>query len=208
MEPKKTLLHDEHVKLGGKMADFAGWIMPLWYTPGQVKEHHATRRACGLFDICHMGEFQIDGPQSLPFLSRMLTNNVERIQDGQAMYNFMLNGEGGVVDDCILYRFSATHWMLVVNAGNIDKDFEWLKSHAPEGVSLENISDRTVKIDLQGPNAPKLMMRWGDEALSTLKFFRFLQNVDVEGMEVLVSRTGYTGEIGFELYTDAGRATV
>ena len=201
MEAKKTALYDEHIKLGGKMADFAGWIMPLWYPTGQVREHHATRQACGLFDICHMGEFTINGPGSKAFLSHMLTNNVDRMTDGQAMYNFMLNEQGGVVDDCILYRFNDERWMLVVNAGNIDGDFDWLKNHAPSGVCLENISDSTVKIDLQGPNAPKLMTGLGGEVIGEMKFFRFINEVDVKGMEVLVSRTGYTGEIGFEIYT-------
>lgn len=203
VESRKTPLFDEHVKLGGKMVDFAGWNMVLWYPTGQSAEHHATRKACGLFDICHMGEFKIKGRGSLPFLSRMLTNDVERMVDGRAMYNFMLNEEGGVVDDCILYRFDEENWMLVVNAGNIEGDFGWLEEHAPSDVQLENISDRTVKIDLQGPNAPKLMTRWIDrEALTGLKFFRFVRDVKVDGIQILVSRTGYTGEIGFELYTD------
>jgi len=204
VEPRKTLLYDEHVKLGGKMADFAGWIMPLWYETGQSAEHHATRSGCGLFDICHMGEFRIEGKGSLEFLANMLTNDTYRLVDGQAMYNFMLNDQGGVVDDCILYRFDDTHWMLVVNAGDIGGDFQWLKSHAPSDVTLENISDEIVKIDLQGPKAPQLMTRFMDkEILGGFKFFRFLDDVDINGMKVLVSRTGYTGEIGFELYTDS-----
>jgi aminomethyltransferase len=203
VESKKTPLFDEHVKHGGKIADFAGWLMPLWYPTGQSEEHHATRKACGLFDICHMGEFKIDGKGAYAFMQRMLTNDLERIADGQAMYNFMLNEEGGVVDDCIIYRFDETHWMLVVNAGDIEGDFEWLRQHAPSDIRLENISDQTVKLDLQGPNAPKLMAKWMDgEVLSTMKFFRFVSGVKVDGMEVLISRTGYTGEIGFEIYTD------
>lgn len=203
MEAKKTPLFDEHVRLGGKMADFAGWRMPLWYPSGQSEEHHTTRKACGLFDICHMGEFEIKGSGSLNFLSWMLTNNVERIVDGQAMYNFMLNDEGGVVDDCIIYRFDQENWMLVVNAGDIGGDFEWLRKHVPSDVQLENVSDRTVKIDLQGPHAPKMMSRWlAEEDLGQLKFFRFVRDVKMDGMKVLVSRTGYTGEIGFELYTE------
>ena len=203
MESKKTPLYDAHVKLGGKMADFAGWIMPLWYPTGQSEEHHATRKDCGLFDICHMGEFEISGTGSLAFLSWMLTNDVGRMADGQAMYNFMLNEEGGVVDDCIIYRFDETHWMLVVNAGDIEGDFAWLGKHAPADVQLKNISSETVKIDLQGPRAPELMKKWmGEETLSGMKFFRFIEGVRIDGMEVLVSRTGYTGEIGFELYTN------
>ena len=203
----KTPLYDAHVQAGGKMADFAGWLMPLWYKTGQSAEHHATRNACGLFDICHMGEFDIEGKESLPFLSHLLSNNVEKIEDGQAMYHFLLNPEGGVIDDCILYRFSEEKWMLVVNAANMQTDLDWLNSHVPSGVSIKNISDQIAKIDLQGPLAPKLLSTWVDqETLSGLKFFRFLENADIDGMQVLVSRTGYTGEVGFELYTSAKHA--
>lgn len=202
MESKMTPLFDEHIKLGGKMADFAGWRMPLWYPTGQSAEHHATRKACGLFDICHMGEFEIKGPDSLAFLSWLLTNDIERMVDGQAMYNFMLNEHGGVVDDCIVYRFDAENWMLVVNAGDIEGDFQWLQRNALTAVQLKNISKDTVKLDLQGPSAPRLISKWMDrEKLSEFKFFRFIQGVELDGMEVLVSRTGYTGEVGFELYT-------
>jgi len=207
MDTKKTPLYNQHVQLGGKMADFAGWLMPLWYSTGQSAEHHATRKACGLFDICHMGEFRIRGKDSLFFLSRMLTNRVDQIQPGQAMYNFMLNEEGGVIDDCILYCFDPENWMLVVNAGTIQGDFEWLSAHVSDDVMLENISDQTGKIDLQGPEAPKLMIKWMDRSvLEQLRFFRFVQNVDIGGVPVLVSRTGYTGEIGFELYMNADNA--
>lgn len=203
MESKKTPLYDEHKTLGGKMADFAGWNMPLWYPTGQSVEHHATRKACGLFDICHMGEFEIKGPNALSFLSSMLTNGVDKQEDGQAMYNFMLNEQGGVVDDCILYRFDQENWMLVVNAGDIGGDFNWLKKHLPSNVQLKNISDTTAKLDLQGPKTPKLMTKWvAAEELANLKFFRFISNVKMDGMDVLISRTGYTGEIGFELYTE------
>jgi len=194
------------------MAEFGGWILPLWYPSGQVVEHHAVRKACGLFDICHMGEFEIRGSDAIPFLSRMLSNNVDAMVDRQAMYHFMLNEGGGVIDDCILYRFDGSRWMLVVNAGNIQMDFEWLVSHVPSGIhlkdiSLKDISSQTVKLDLQGPTAPALMSRWipKDELLN-LKFFRFLPETTIDGMQVLVSRTGYTGDIGFELYTDTRHA--
>ena len=203
MEPKKTPLYDEHIRLGGKMADFAGWLMPLWYATGQSEEHHATRKACGLFDICHMGEFDIRGKGAFDYVNHMLTNDIGRIVDGQAMYNFMLNDHGGVVDDCIIYRFDQETWMLVVNAGDIDGDFKWLQDHCPENVELTNQSDQTVKLDLQGPLAPRLMTNWVDpELVGGIKFFRFVPDVNVEGMKVLMSRTGYTGEVGFELYTD------
>ncbi len=207
MSLKRTPLFSEHLQLGAKMAEFAGWELPLWYPSGQSAEHHATRKACGLFDICHMGEFDIRGAGCLPFFSNLLTNDISRMQDGQAMYNFMLNPDGGVIDDCILYRFDTERWMLVVNAGNIQIDFDWLVQHSLPNVHLQNISDQIAKIDLQGPNAPKLMSRWIDaEQLAKLGFFRFLPEVDVEGMKTLISRTGYTGEVGFEIYVDADSA--
>jgi aminomethyltransferase len=203
MEPaRKTALYDAHLALGAKVVDFAGWLLPLWYPTGQTAEHMATRNACGLFDICHMGEFKIEGPEAKRMLSRLLTNDVGRMSDGQAMYNFMLNEQGGVIDDCILYRFDENAYMLVVNAANTDEDFRWLTGNAEAGVRLENISADTAKLDLQGPRAPELMSKWiRRPTLSDLKFFRFLRSVRIEGMDVLVSRTGYTGEIGFELYT-------
>jgi len=207
MEPKKTPLYDEHLSLGGKMADFAGWMLPLWYPSGQVAEHNAVRNACGLFDICHMGEFEIRGGGAQSFLEEMLTNRVHAMTDRQAMYHFLLNERGGVIDDCILYRFDAAYWMLVVNAGNIHTDFEWLSNHAPSRTTVVDISNRTVKLDLQGPQAPRLLSEWIPKTtLAELRFFHFIHGVRINGMEVLVSRTGYTGEIGFELYTDLTHA--
>jgi aminomethyltransferase len=198
----KTALYDAHLALGAKVVDFAGWLLPLWYPTGQTAEHLATRNACGLFDICHMGEFKIEGTEAKRMLLRLLTNDIGRMSDGQAMYNFMLNEEGGVIDDCILYRFDENAYMLVVNAANIDGDFRWLSGNAEAGVRLEDISSDTAKLDLQGPRAPQLMSKWiPRRTLNDLKFFRFLRSVRIEGMDVLVSRTGYTGEIGFELYT-------
>jgi aminomethyltransferase len=129
------------------------------------------------------------------------------MQDGQAMYHLMLSETGGVIDDCILYRFSAERWLLVVNAANIDSDLAWVQSHIPSSVRITDQSGRTAKLDLQGPGSPKILTRWVDpEKLRNLKFFRFIPNVVIEGMNILVSRTGYTGEIGFELFTDAGNA--
>jgi len=202
--PRKTPLGMEHERLGAKMGEFAGWYMPLWYPSGQTAEHHAARNACGLFDICHMGEIDIRGPGSLNFLSSLLTNDVSSMQDDQAMYHFMLNELGGVIDDCILYRFDAEHWMLVVNAGNIETDYKWMQQHASGSVVLENLSGHIAKLDLQGPNAPRLIAHLtSSDQLAGLRFFRFLPEVDINGMSVMISRTGYTGEIGFELYAES-----
>jgi aminomethyltransferase len=205
---QKTPLFEAHQQLGAKIVDFAGWLLPLWYPTGQTAEHMATRKACGLFDICHMGEVRITGRNAESFLSRMLTNRVDTMADGQAMYQFMLNEDGGVIDDCILYRFHRADYMLVVNAANIETDLRWLCGHAESfGVAVEDKSGRTAKLDLQGPKAPALLNQWIDASvLSGLKFFRFLPEARINGISVLVSRTGYTGEIGFELYTEAADA--
>lgn len=209
MDPtRKTVLYEQHSGLGAKVVDFAGWMLPLWYPTGQTAEHLATRNACGLFDICHMGEFRIEGAGAKSLLSRLLTNHVDQMADRQAMYNLMLNERGGVIDDCILYRFEENSYMLVVNAANTAEDFAWLSEHAKNrDVRLEDISEETAKLDLQGPGAPKVMSKWiPRDVLAGLKFFRFLPAIRIAGMEILVSRTGYTGEIGFELYTNTRNA--
>ncbi len=198
----QTPLYQEHMNLGGKMVGFAGWEMPLWYPSGQSAEHHATRQACGLFDICHMGEFSIRGREAESFLSGLLSNSVETMAVGQARYHFMLNQSGGVIDDCLLYRLEDDAWMLVVNAANIKTDLDWIKSHVTRSVQIEDMSDETVKIDLQGPKAPQVMAEWiPEETLAQLKFFRFFKDIQIDTVPVLLSRTGYTGEIGFEIYT-------
>lgn len=203
----KTVLYDNHVELGGKIVDFAGWEMPLWYGKGQSVEHKATREAAGLFDICHMGEFMITGTGSKELMANLLTNNVLGMKDGQAMYNFMLNENGGVIDDCIVYRFNDEKWMLVVNAGNITADFDWILKNKPESVTAENLSDKMAKLDLQGPKAPAIIKKIsGEAAVAKLGFFKFRENIDIKGCKVLLSRTGYTGEIGFEIYADANDA--
>ena len=200
---KQTPLHDIHVSLGATMGDFGGWNMPLWYKSGQIAEHKATREKCGLFDICHMGEFIVRGKDSFAFWHKILSNDVSLISDGQAQYNFILNEKGGVIDDCIVYRFNEEHWMLVVNAGTQDSDYEWLKQNALPDMTVENISDKTGKIDIQGPNAPKVIADIaGRDKIEDMKFFRFIEKFDINGIEVLLSRTGYTGEVGFEIYCD------
>jgi len=197
----KTPLFDKHVALGATMGDFGGWNMPLWYKTGQKVEHIATRENCGLFDICHMGEFIVKGKDSFVFWQKTLSNDVTKIVDGQAQYNFLLNEKGGVIDDCIIYRFNEEHWMLVVNAGTQDGDYEWLKTNMAGNMTVENVSNEMGKLDLQGPKAPKLIAELvGREAIDGMKFFRFLPKIEIEGIPVLLSRTGYTGEIGFEIY--------
>ncbi|MFO7810664.1 MAG: glycine cleavage system aminomethyltransferase GcvT [Candidatus Delongbacteria bacterium] len=203
----RTVLYEKHVESGAKMVDFAGWEMPLWYKKGQSAEHIATRKNAGLFDICHMGEFYIMGPKSTDMLSLLLTSNITSMKDGQASYNFMLNHTGGAIDDCIVYKFNEEKWMMVVNAGNIEGDFQWIKKNNIKNVELLNKSRKIAKLDLQGPDSPKIIKDLTDEeTLKKFGFFKFKENVKIKDIPVLLSRTGYTGEIGFEIYLSSDMA--
>jgi aminomethyltransferase len=203
----RTPLYDEHVKLNGKMTDFAGWEMPLWYDAGHITEHNRVRAGVGIFDICHMGEFFIEGEEALDFFMKILTNNVDKLKNGQAQYNFMLNEKGGVIDDCIVYRRSEDKWMLVVNAGNIEGDFEHIKKNATPNLKIENKSDSMGKLDLQGKYAPKLLEKLaGRESVEKLGFYKFREGFKINDIDIIISRTGYTGEIGFEIYFDSSKA--
>jgi len=195
---KKTVLYDTHIELGAKMAPFGGYIMPIQYT-GIVKEHEATRKQAALFDTCHMGEFFLSGPNALTDLEKLITCDLSSLEDGQCRYGMLCNEGGGVIDDLLTYRISATEYMLVVNAGTQDNDFEWVKSHLSADTEIENRSAATAKIDLQGPDSPKMMNKLIPEGISELRYFRF-KYATYKGQEIIVSRTGYTGEVGFEVY--------
>lgn len=204
---KRTPLYNEHLKLKGKMTEFASWEMPLWYETGHKTEHNIVREAIGIFDICHMGEFLISGKSALNFFMKILSNNVQKLVDGQAQYNFMLNEKGGVIDDCIVYRIEQDKWMLVVNAGNIENDFEHVKKHSFPDLKLEDKSNDFAKLDLQGPLAPKLLSKLaGKESVEKLGFYKFRTGFNINGIDILISRTGYTGEVGFEIYFDSSKA--
>lgn len=179
--------------------DFGGWELPVQFT-GIQKEHEAVRTRAGLFDVSHMGEFYVTGAGAEAFLQRMTTNDVTRLGDGQAQYTLLCNPEGGTVDDLLVYRLGEERYLLVVNASNIGKDFEWLRSHLEGGIQLENRSDDTVLLALQGPLAEQILSAVTDTDLQALKPFHFVERAAVCGTEVLLSRTGYTGEDGFELY--------
>ncbi|UNK16345.1 glycine cleavage system aminomethyltransferase GcvT [Paenibacillus sp. N3/727] len=187
--------------------DFGGWELPVQFH-GIVREHEAVRRQAGLFDVSHMGEFLVTGPNAEVFLQQMVTNDVSRLSVGQAQYAPMCNDNGGTVDDLLVYKLSDNQFMLVVNASNIDKDLQWLKDHIIEGVDLQNISAETALIALQGPEAAAILSKVSDEPVHTLPSFHFIQNADVCGTSVLLSRTGYTGEDGFEIYCPAESASV
>lgn len=201
--PKKTPLFDAHVKLGARMIDFSGWMMPVQYD-GIMAEHVRTRTNVTMFDTCHMGRFNINGTDTATALSAILTTNILPMTDGQCRYGFLLREDGGIMDDLIAYRFSANRWMLVVNAGTRDKDFAWIQSHLPRSVSFENVSDQTGKLDIQGPTALDTVSRVLSIDANALRYFRFLEDKR-QGDPLVVSRTGYTGERGVEVYGSVPR---
>ncbi|HPP32286.1 MAG TPA: glycine cleavage system aminomethyltransferase GcvT [Soehngenia sp.] len=202
MSAKKTPIYDEHVKLGGKIVEYAGWLMPVEYE-GLVAEHEAVRNDCGLFDVSHMGEITIKGKDATRFVDYLMTNDISTMTDNQVIYTLMCNDNGGVVDDLLVYRYNENYLYLVVNAANTDKDFDWILKHKDGfDVSIENISDRVGEVALQGPKAQKVLQKLTDYDLNDLKFFHFVDDITVAEVKAMVSRTGYTGEDGFEIYTD------
>jgi len=199
---QKTPLYEEHVALKGKMIEFCGWQMPVQYS-GLVDEHHTVRQAVGLFDVSHMGEFIVEGPKALEFLQYVTTNDVSKLVIGQAQYSAFPRPEGGLVDDVIVYRRGEQNYLLVVNAANIDKDFAWLQSHLPSsGVSLVNDSPLWGQIAVQGPRARELVQEIVDVPAQDIAFYHFKEG-KILGVQGIVARTGYTGELGFELYVPA-----
>lgn len=198
-ELQRTPLFESYAQYGGKTIDFGGWELPVQFSSIK-EEHEAVRTKAGLFDVSHMGEILVSGPNSLAFLQNLLTNDISKIKDGQAQYTAMCYPDGGTVDDLLTYRFDEEHYMLVVNASNIEKDFEWMQKQSIDGVTLENVSDQYGLLALQGPLAETVLQRLTDENLSDIRPFRFKKDVVIAGHPVLVSRTGYTGENGFEIY--------
>ncbi|MFI5328589.1 MAG: glycine cleavage system aminomethyltransferase GcvT, partial [Candidatus Rokuibacteriota bacterium] len=201
---KRTPLRDVHVKAGAKMVPFGGWDMPVQYT-GIIEEHRAVRRAVGLFDISHMGEFEVRGPDALAAVQRLCTNDARTLEIGQVQYAALCYPEGGIVDDLTVYRLAADHYMLVVNASNIDKDWAWVTSHSVGRAEWKNVSDETALLAVQGPKAEALVGRLADRDVTGVPYYHFARGV-VAGVPAIISRTGYTGEDGFELYVAAGGA--
>jgi len=197
MMPKETALVDKHRELGAKLIEFAGWLMPVQYS-GLVDEHTTVREAVGLFDVSHMGEIWFRGPEGVKAADRLVTNNVTSLKPGTCLYTPMCNERGGIVDDFLVYRVGADV-LFVVNASNTDKDHEWILSHCEKDIRIENLSAETVELALQGPRTEDVLKSVGLGNL--LSFERnWHTNVTLQGMEVLASRTGYTGEDGFEFY--------
>ena len=201
---KRTPLRDVHVAAGAKMVPFGGWDMPVQYT-GIIDEHRTVRSAVGLFDISHMGEFEVRGPDALAAVQRLCTNDASVLRDGQVQYAALCYPEGGIVDDLTVYRLAADHYMLVVNASNIEKDWAWVTSHSEGRAQWENVSDATALLAVQGPRAEGLVARLADRDVTGIDYYHFVQG-SLAGVAGVISRTGYTGEDGFELYVPAAGA--
>ena len=201
---KRTPLYDIYKEYGGKIVDFAGWEMPIQFE-GIIIEHEAVRNAAGLFDVSHMGEVEVKGTDALEFVQNLVTNDVQVLKNNQILYTFMCYTNGGVVDDLLVYKFSNEHYYLVINAGNIEKDFQWmLDNKGLYNVELTNTSAEVAELAIQGPKAQIILQKLTDMDLNEIKFFYFKEDVLVDGVKCLISRTGYTGEDGFEIYASTG----
>ena len=195
---KKTALYDAHVKMGAKIVDFAGYEMPISYT-SITEEHSYVREKCGIFDVSHMGEICVRGTEAAKFVDHIFTNDVLTMNDNQVLYGMMCYPTGGVVDDLLVYKFNKEHFLLVVNASNVDKDYEWVLKNNTFDCVASNESENFSEVALQGPLAQSLLQEITSFDLNEITFFTS-KNIKVNGALVLVSRTGYTGEDGFEIY--------
>jgi aminomethyltransferase len=205
-ELKKTPLNALHRDMGGRMVDFGGWDMPVQYPAGTVEEHLRTRRYAGLFDVSHMGEIDVRGADAIPFVNYVTSNDASKLIDGQAQYSTLTTLEGTVVDDLLVYRFAADHLLLVVNASTTEKDWDWITSNRREkSVQLTNVSSEYCQLALQGPEALPVLQSLTDVPLNEIKYYHFTQGT-VDGVPAIVSRTGYTGEDGFEVYAASDKA--
>lgn len=202
----KTPLYDAHVKAGGKIVPFAGYLLPVQYETGVIKEHMAVRTQAGLFDVSHMGEVLCEGKDALANLQMLLTNNFDNMVDGQARYSPMCNEEGGTVDDLIVYKKADEKYLIVVNAANKDKDYEWMLTHQFGEVTFKDVSDQYAQLALQGPRALDILKKLTAEENIPEKNYYAVFDAEVAGIPCIVSRTGYTGEDGVELYLESSKA--
>ena len=198
---KRTCLYDKHIALGAQLSPFGGFDMPIQYT-SIIEEHNAVRHACGIFDVSHMGEVLISGPEAERLVGHLFTNDVREMPVGKVLYGMMLYPNGGVVDDLLVYKKGAEEFFLVINAANIDKDFAWMQENSKGfDAKVENLSDNYAEVAVQGPQAEALIEKHLHITVSDLEFYTF-KELDIDGHHVIVSRTGYTGEDGFEIYSD------
>lgn len=199
----KTPLYEAHVKAGGKIVPFAGYLLPVQYGTGVIKEHMAVRTQAGLFDVSHMGEILCEGKDALKNLQMILTNNFDNMVDGQARYSPMCNEQGGTVDDLIVYKKSDEHYFIVVNAANKDKDYQWMLDHQFGEVKYTDASAQYAQLALQGPKALDILKKLTAEESIPKKYYHAVFDTEVAGIPCIISKTGYTGEDGVELYLDS-----
>jgi len=202
---KYVALNDLHVSLGAKMIEFAGYNMPVLYN-NLIQEHNAVRNSIGVFDVSHMGEFLLKGEKALDLVQLVTSNDASVLVDGKIQYSCLPNDKGGIVDDLLVYRVSATEFYLVVNASNIEKDWNWISKHNTFGVEMTNLSEGTSLLAVQGPNAIKALQKLTDVNLSEMEYYTFKYGTLVGINNVLISNTGYTGAGGFELYVPNAEA--
>jgi aminomethyltransferase len=196
---KTVALDDTHRKLGAKMVPFAGYNMPVRYS-SDLDEHHTVRRAVGIFDVSHMGEFRLRGPGALDLIQRVTSNDASKLTNGKAQYSCLPNHDGGIVDDLLVYKLADEDYLLVVNASNIEKDWNWIQHYNTQGVEMEDISERTSLFAVQGPKANTALQTLTDVDLTNIPYYSFVQGTFAGAPDVIISATGYTGAGGFELY--------
>ena len=197
----KTPLYDIHIEEGGKIVPFAGYLLPVQYGTGVIREHMAVREACGMFDVSHMGEILFTGPGALDSLHHLMTNDFSDMPVGKVRYTVMCNENGGCVDDLIVYKFGEEEYLAVVNASNKDKDYEHIMKNLLPGTEAVDMSDSVVEIALQGPNAPKIMAELLPAESIPKGYYTAVKSAKIDGMDCMISRTGYTGELGYEIFT-------
>lgn len=200
---RKTPLYDVHVEEGGKIVPFAGYLLPVQYKTGVIKEHMAVREQAGLFDVSHMGEIKVSGPTATATINHLITNDCSKMTPGKVIYSFMCYEDGGAVDDLLVYKYSDEEYLTIVNASNREKDFEHMKKNALEGTVVEDLSDDYSQIAIQGPNAIPILESMVDKELLPQKYYTFVPEIEIAGIKCLISRTGYTGERGYEIYAPA-----
>ena len=196
---KKTPLYEKHLEHNGKIIDFGGWELPVEYS-GIITEHEAVRNTAGLFDVSHMGEILVTGKDAELYIQNVVTNDISTMENNQIYYSFMCYPDGGIVDDLLIYKYNTEKYFLVVNASNEDKDYKWLLEHKFGDVDIENVSSKYAEVALQGPMAQTILQKLTSKNLDDIKFFYFEDDLLINGIAALVSRNGYTGEDGFEIY--------
>lgn len=205
-EPRKTPLYEAHRRAGAKIIDFGGWWMPVNYASGIIDEHRATRAAIGIFDVSHMGEVHFRGARAAEAVQRLITNDLGKLADGHALYTVACRESGGIVDDLIVYRIAADHFLIVVNASNREKDVGWFRDNVGGWCEIIDASDATALIAFQGPKAATVLQTLTAVPLSAVRSFDLVSDREIAGVRASIARTGYTAEDGFEIFCDAARA--